>query len=186
MGWIRKGVAIGGVASAATLAWRARRRGNTATRIEAAITVQQPRAEVWSFWRRPEELPRILPGLEAVRPVADGRYRWWTSGPVETDGSLEILEEQPEELLSYRVREGSGVEGQAQVRLSDAPGGATVVRVALAFDPPEIVARALGAIDPAPRRALKEVLRRHRQLLEAGEIPTTDGQPAGAGRSQSR
>jgi hypothetical protein len=60
-----------------------------------------------------------------------------------------------------------------------------VVRVALELDPPEIVARALGAIDPVPRRALKEVLRRHRQLLEAGEIPTTDGQPAGAGRSES-
>jgi uncharacterized membrane protein len=185
MGWIRKGVAIGGVASAAALAWRARRRGDTATRIEAAVTVQLPRAKVWSFWHRPEELPRIVPGLEGVKPVADGRYRWWTSGPVEIDGSLEIVEEQPEELLSYRMREGSRVEGHAQVRLSDAPGGGTVVRVALELDPPEIVARALGAIDPVPKRALKEVLRRHRQLLEAGEIPTTDGQPAGAGRSES-
>lgn len=185
MGWIRKGVAVGGAASAAALAWRALRRGETATRVEAAVTVQLPRAEVWSFWRRPEGLPHIVPGLEAVKAVVDGRYRWWTSEPVEIDGSLEILEERPEELLSYRV-EGSGVEGHAQVRLSEGAGGGTVVRVALELDPPAAVARTLGAIDPVPRAALKEVLRRHRQLLEAGEIPTTDGQPAGAGRSQPR
>ncbi|HET9581660.1 MAG TPA: SRPBCC family protein [Gemmatimonadota bacterium] len=185
MGWIRKGVAIGGAASAAALAWRALRRGETATRLEAAVAVQLPRAEVWSFWRKPEELPHIVPGLEAVKAVVDGRYRWWTSEPVEIDGSLEILDERPEEVLSYRV-EGSGVEGRAQVRLSEAAGGGTVVRVTLDIDPPGAVGRVLGAIDPVPRRAIKEVLRRHRQLLEAGEIPTTDGQPAGAGRSQAR
>jgi hypothetical protein len=32
-------------------------------------------------------------------------------------------------------------------------------------------------------RALAEVLRRVKQQMEAGEIPTTDGQPAGAGRA---
>lgn len=141
---------------------------------------------MWSFWRRPEELPRFVPGLEAVEPTGAGRYRWRSSGPVETDGSFEMLEELPEELLTYRSREGSGIEGHAQIRLSDAPGGGTVVRAVLELDPPEAVALALGTIDPVPRRALKEVLRRHRQLLEAGETPTTDGQPAGAGRSEPR
>lgn len=186
MGWVRKGVAISGVASAAAVAWRVRQRVGSVTRIEAAVTLQPPRAEVWSFWRRPEELPRIIPELESVEPIGTGRYRWRSSGPLETDGSFEMLEELPEELLTYRSPEGSGIEGYAQVRLSDAPGGGTVVRAVLELDPPEAVARALEAIDPVPRRALKEILRRHRQLLETGEIPTTDGQPAGGGRSGPR
>lgn len=186
MGWIGRGMVISGIASAAALVWRARRRAGAATRIEAAVTVQLPRAEVWSFWSRPEELPRFIPALGVVEPIGAGRYHWRASGPGEADGSFEILEERPEELLTYRSREGSGVEGRGQIRLSDAAGEGTVVRATLELDTPGAITLALEAIDPVPRRALKEVLRRHKRLLEAGEIPTTDGQPAGADRSGPR
>ena len=38
------------------------------------------------------------------------------------------------------------------------------------------MAQVLGAV---PERVLREELRRFKQLLEAGEIPTTAGQPSG-------
>jgi uncharacterized membrane protein len=63
-----------------------------------------------------------------------------------------------------------------------APGGrGTEVHVVLRYDPPAgpvgaAVAKLLGE-DPAG--AIEEDLRHFKQVMETGEIPTTQGQPTG-------
>ena len=58
------------------------------------------------------------------------------------------------------------------------------MRVVLKYDPPAgrigaTLARLLGQ---APEQQIREDLRRFKQMMEAGEAPTTEGQPAGCNR----
>jgi uncharacterized membrane protein len=65
--------------------------------------------------------------------------------------------------------------------LTAAHGRGTLINVDMQYDPP---AGALGMtfaklFGEEPAQQVREDLRRFKRLLEAGEIPTTDGQPHG-------
>lgn len=46
------------------------------TSTSRAITINRPEAEVFEFWTKPENLQRILPGVESIEHQPDGRWRW--------------------------------------------------------------------------------------------------------------
>ncbi|MEO7911327.1 MAG: hypothetical protein ABIV47_16910, partial [Roseiflexaceae bacterium] len=74
------------------------------------------------------------------------------------------------------------VENAGTVRFEPATGGrGTIVRVVIDYKPP---AGALGAavaklFGEAPQQQIEGDLRRFKSIMEAGELPTTVGQPAG-------
>ena len=76
----------------------------------------------------------------------------------------------------------SGIRNSGGVRfLADPAGRGTRVEVDLRYMPPlggagALVAKLLGE---EPSLQLKEDLRRFKQILETGEIPTTEGQSSG-------
>ena len=59
--------------------------------------------------------------------------------------------------------------------------GETEVRLNQKFDPPggQVAIALAKVLGSAPDQLAKENLRRLKQLLEAGEIPTITGQPSG-------
>ena len=70
-----------------------------------------------------------------------------------------------------------------QVLFSEGPEGrGTEVKVLLAYDPPAGIFGALYTklFGEDPATQIHEDLRKAKQLLEAGEIPTTEGQPKGS------
>ena len=83
---------------------------------------------------------------------------------------------------SWRSLPGSDVDTAGSVHFTPAPGGrGTEVRVSLKYDPPAgkagaMVARLFGE---APEQQIEGDLCRFKQLMEAGEIPRTTGQPRG-------
>jgi uncharacterized membrane protein len=74
------------------------------------------------------------------------------------------------------------VDTAGSVHFTPAPAGrGTEVRVSLKYDPPAgkagaAIARLFGE---SPDRQVEEDLHRLKQLMEAGEVPTTVGQPRG-------
>jgi len=94
----------------------------------------------------------------------------------------DITEYRQKELIAWRSLEGSDVDNSGTVRFEPATGGrGTVVRVVLDYNPP---AGALGAavaklFGEAPQQQIEGDLRRFKNIMEAGEIPTTTGQTAG-------
>jgi len=78
---------------------------------------------------------------------------------------------------------GADVANAGSVHFKPAAGGqGTEVKIQLQYNPPAgnlgaWVAKLLGQ---DPRRQIDEELRRFKQLMETGEILTTEGQPAGA------
>ena len=94
----------------------------------------------------------------------------------------EITADRPGEEIAWRTLDDSGAANAGSVKFEAAPAGrGTIVRVSLHYSP---LGGALGAglvklIGHDPQSRIREDLRRFKQVLETGEIPTTRGQPAG-------
>jgi uncharacterized membrane protein len=150
------------------------------TPLEAAVTINKPRAEVYAFWRGLENLPRFMKNLEEVVDLGDGRSHWVGKSPLgfKAEWDAEIVEDREGEYISWRSLPGSQVQNAGTVHFDDAPGDrGTTVRVSLEIGGiGQIVGKAFGGVT---QQQVKEDLKRFKQLLEAGEIATTDGQTHG-------
>jgi uncharacterized membrane protein len=152
-------------------------------RVDEIITVNKPPEEVYRFWRNLENLPSFMKHLESVRVLDGGRSHWVAKAPagrtVEWDAV--IHNEVPNELIAWRSLPDSRVDHAGSVQFRLAPGGrGTEVRVELQYNPPGgLMGAAVAKIwGEEPSQQVKEDLRRFKQILEAGEILTTEGQPS--------
>jgi uncharacterized membrane protein len=154
-------------------------------RVEQTISVEKPVDEVYRFWRALENLPRFMSHLESVKEVDTARSHWVAKGPrdAKVEWNADIVAEEENRRLAWKSVEGADVPNAGQVLFEPAPGGSgTVVKVVLAYDPPAGVLGALYAklFGQEPTQQIKEDLRHFKQILEAGESPTTEGQPQGS------
>ena len=152
--------------------------------LTTALTVAAPRDEVYAFWRRLENLPRFMEHLREVRTEGDGRSHWTADVPgldATLEWDAETVADVEGERLAWRSVPDSDVENAGEVRFRDAPADrGTEVHVTIRYRPPAGAAgRALAkALGPVFRQMVKEDVRRFKHVIEAGEIPTTEGQPA--------
>jgi uncharacterized membrane protein len=153
-------------------------------RVEKSVTIARSAEELYQFWRNFEQLPAIMRHLESVERTGENTWRWTARAPAGQTVSwdAEITMEMPDRLIAWRSLEGSTVWHQGAVEFLRATGGrGTVVKVSMKYDPP---AGALGKavarlFREEPSQQVAEDLRRFKQLMEAGEISTTEGQPSG-------
>jgi uncharacterized membrane protein len=154
------------------------------SRVEHAITVMKPVAEVYRFWRDLENLPCFMTHLDDVDTTTDGKSHWVARGPLglRVEWDAEIVTDKPNEVIAWRSLDGADVDTAGSVHFKELPNGrGTEVRVELKYDPPggqvgTALAKLLGK---APDQQIRADMRRFKQLLEAGEIPSTEGQPHG-------
>lgn len=149
-----------------------------------SIIVDRPAEEIYQFWRDFENLPRFMNHLAAVRVLSDRRSRWTAKAPGggEVSWESEITDDRPDESIAWRSLDGADVANSGIVRFDRAPGGrGTQVTVDLHYRPPGGMLGAVAAkmSGENPEHQIQEDLRRLKRLMEAGEIPTTAGQPAG-------
>jgi uncharacterized membrane protein len=157
-------------------------------RVEKAVTINRSPEELYSFWRNFENLPRFMNHLESVRLTGEKTSHWVAKAPAGTsvEWDAEIYNEKDNELIAWRTLENADVASAGSVHFESASGGrGTVVRVILKYDPPAgkigaFVARLFGE---NPEQQIDEDLRRFKQLIETGEVATTEGQPSGRSAS---
>jgi uncharacterized membrane protein len=189
--WRRAGLALAGaplVWRGATGSWPIHRTATDSAEavpapIEVNVTIDRPRQELWQFWRRIENLPQFMRHLERVEDHGNGRSHWYAKSPVgiHVDWEAEIVDEREGHFLSWSSLPDSRVHNAGSVFFEDDPAGrGTIVRVQMEATPGHGLGRAVGRVlSPVTERQVHEDLRRFKSLMEAGEIPTTDGQPAG-------
>ncbi|HEU5335059.1 MAG TPA: SRPBCC family protein [Terriglobales bacterium] len=156
---------------------------STLISVRRAITIDKTPEELYRFWRDFENLPRFMRHLHSVRGEG-GRLHWESSGPLGKHFSwqAEITEDRENELISWRSLPGSQIENQGSVRFQAAPQGrGSEMQVELVYRPPagRIGAAFASLFGEEPEQQIREDLRRFKELMEAGEIATTDGQPHG-------
>ncbi|HKV08585.1 MAG TPA: SRPBCC family protein [Thermoanaerobaculia bacterium] len=151
--------------------------------VQTAVTIGRPASEIYAFWRRLENLPRFMNNVESVTEIDDRRSHWVAKSPLgfRAEWDAEIVEDQEGRLLSWRSLPGATVHNAGTVHFEEAPAGrGTVVRVNLEYRSESGLVQMVGKVlKPITKQEVREDLRRLKELLEAGEIPTIDGQTHG-------
>ena len=153
-------------------------------KVERAVTINRPREELYRFWRNFENLPRFMDHLISVKVTDTTHSHWIAMAPAGTsvEWDAEIINERANELIAWRSLDNADIGNAGSVHFTPTPDGlGTVVRVVLEYDPPAgylgaTIARLFGQ---EPDQQVREELRHFKALMEAGEIPTTEGQPSG-------
>jgi uncharacterized membrane protein len=156
-------------------------------KVEESVTISRSPVEIYQFWRNFENLSKFMGHLKSVTPYDNTRSHWVAKAPLgaKVEWDAVITNEQSNKFISWRSVEDADIPNAGSVTfepLSEDRG--TIVRVILEYKPP------LGALGAAvaklfgeePSQQIREDLRRLKQLLETGEIPTIEGQPMGAQR----
>lgn len=162
----------------------ARRRSGEITVLKT-ISVNASQEVLYSFWRDFQNFPRFMRHLKQVEVLEGNRSRWIAHAPVgsSVEWEAEMTQDVPNQRIAWRTINGD-VNHSGAVRFEPAPGGrGTEVRVELNYRPP------LGALGSAvawllgeePEFQIQEDLRKFKQIVETGEVPTTEGQPTGRG-----
>ena len=148
-------------------------------RVIEAITVNQPIDIVYGFWRRFENFPRFMRYVESIE-CSGSKSHWRVKGPagVRVEWDAELVEDRPNERLSWRTTAEADVDHQGAVRFAHAPGSrGTEVSVDLSYRPPAgRVGRSVAWLFGSdPEAQVREDLRRFKQIVEAGEVTLSDG-----------
>lgn len=166
---------------------RARLGGRRGTNVDEAVTINRPISEVYRFWRNFENLPRFMRHLEAVAVREAGISHWIAKGPAGTtvEWDARIINEVDNKLIGWQSLEGSTISTAGSVNFDETERG-TTVRVRLQYSPPagKLGSTVAWLFGEEPSQQIREDLRRFKALLETGEIPTTEGQSSGRGRSR--
>lgn len=152
--------------------------------VEKCITVNKTPEECYRFWREFDRFPEFMEHLVEVTKVNDTRSHWKARAPVgaSVEWDADITADQPGEVLAWHSAEGADVDNGGTVRFERAPGNrGTIVRVEMQYKPPGGKAGALVAklFGENPLQQMDADLRRFKQLIETGEITTTEGQSSG-------
>jgi uncharacterized membrane protein len=165
------------------------RRMNDRNRAYASVTINRSAEDAYRFWRDFENLPRFMDHLQSVRMTGDRRSHWTAKAPAgkSVDWEAEVVDDHPNELITWRTVDGAKVPNSGSVRFTPAAGGrGTEVRVELEYTVPgrmfgAMVAKVFGE---NPQQQICDDLRRFKQVIETGEIARSDGSPQGTSVKQ--
>ena len=146
--------------------------------VDESITINLPREEVYRFLRDVSNVTPVMQHVEsAITGSGDSRSRWIvvTPGGKRIEWDAELVHEIENELIAWRSADG-GIAVSGSIHFRDAAGDrGTEVRVEMRYGPP--------ALDEDLSECVRRDLKRLKARIEAGVLPETEGQPAGARKS---
>lgn len=152
--------------------------------VKSSVLVNASSEEVYGFWRDFENLPLFMRHLDSVRVSPEGRITFVAVGPMGTQivWDAEIINDVPNESLSWSSLPGSDLAVDCSVTIRQAPSNrGVVVAVVMSYRPRSgrvgrTIAQFLAAY---PSFWIKQDLRRFKAFIETGELPTIQGQTHG-------
>lgn len=150
--------------------------------IGRTVLVNRPRQELYDFWRDFRSLPRFMQNIERVDVIDQRRSHWVIASPggtVEWDSV--IVEDIPGERIAWKSEDGADVQNSGLIEFRDnSAGRGTEVSATIVYDPPagdlgRTIAKLFGK---EPKIQARRDLRRFKQLMETGEIPTAEAPDA--------
>jgi uncharacterized membrane protein len=151
-------------------------------RVRESFTIAKDPGQVYDFLSNPGNWKKFLHVIRLESGRA-GQLRLVIGKPagIDFESRVEVTDHKPGEYIAWASNEQM-LEHRGVVRFDKAPGDrGSEISVALEFKAPAgPMARGLASlVGWNPQQLVRESLRHLKQLLEAGEIPTTVGQPVG-------
>jgi uncharacterized membrane protein len=143
------------------------------------VSINRPRQELYEFWRDFRNLPLFMENIEEVVIFDGNRSHWVVSAPADSTVEWDsvITEDVPGECIAWSSVPGASVPNSGRIEFRDSTNGrGTQVTVTIAYEPP---AGAVGKLfakifKREPNIQARHELRRFKQLMETGEIPTSE------------
>ena len=145
--------------------------GAKGVHVREAITVNASPEELYTFWRRLEQLPSVMPHLERVEQI-DFKLSRWTAkafGQMPVTWTAEIINEVPFETIGWKTLPGETIQHAGSVVFKPLYGtNSTDVRVHLQYSPPGGKAAAWFAalVGQDPARLTREGLQALRKRFD--------------------
>lgn len=152
--------------------------------IKRSVTINKAPQELYTFWRKLENLPRFMHHLERVEEQSEKSSHWHAkiAGGIPVEWNAEITEDTPGQRIAWRTKPDSQVQQVGVVEFRANTGGrGTIVDVEIRYTPPGgIIGETFGRLlNGVTAEQVKNDISRFKSLMETGEIPTTEGQPSG-------
>jgi uncharacterized membrane protein len=152
--------------------------------VAKAITINSSPDTIYRFWRNLENFPRFMRHLVEVTSTGERTSHWVAKAPAGTlvEWDAEIVEDEANSRIAWRTLPTSSIEHEGVVSFEAAPGDrGTIVRVSTSYLPPagKLGVHVAKLFGEEPNLQIEADLRRLKQLIETGEIATTEGQPTG-------
>ncbi len=153
-------------------------------RREKSISVNRSPEECYRFWRDFKNLARIMDHVEGIEVTSPRRSHWVALGPagVRVEWDAEITTDNENRSIAWRSLEGADVDNFGVVRFEPRPGNrGTIIRADIQYRSPggKLGSAIASLFGHEPGQQVAGALRRFKQLIETGEIATTEGQPSG-------
>lgn len=151
---------------------------------EQSIAILRSPEELYRYWRDVSNLPKVMQHLERVTKVSETRSEWVANGPfdVELKWEAEVFQDRPNEMIAWRSLPGGDVDTAGSIHFEALPDGrGTALKLSLKYSPPggKVTAGLAWLLGQGAEQRIDEDLRRFKSVMEAGEAPTTNGQPTG-------
>ena len=141
--------------------------------VRESVVIEKPDSELYAYWRKLENLPRIMSHLESVTEMGT-RSHWKAKGPLGTSPEWDavITDERQNETISWRSLEDSQIPNEGTVRFSRRSDSSTEVLVSLTYHPPlgpvgAAVARLFGE---EPTKQIRDDLQNFKGAVEGGTL----------------
>lgn len=143
--------------------------------VRTHVLVNRPRSEVYSFWRKLENLNLFMEHVEDIREMDDKTSSWKIKIPG-LPGSLEweaeIVKEEEGREISWQSRPGSSIDNAGKINFSDTPGrGTTRIDALISYRAPfgkvgEGISRLMT---PVFKRKIEEDIRSFKYYMESAK-----------------
>ena len=140
------------------------------SRITQAIEVDVPVRVAYDQWTQFESFPKFMDGIDKVEQLDDKRLEWTATIASKTKHwRAEIVDQQPDRLVSWRST--SGARNDGEVRFEPITADRTRIVLELDVEPDgliETAGEALGVVD----RQVRGDLERFKEFIELRREPT--------------
>lgn len=147
--------------------------------VRTTMVVNKPKNEVYSFWRKLENLPSFMKHLKTVEEHDNKRSHWEALLP----GNLglikweaEIVEEEENRKIAWRSVEGSTIENAGKVVFEEALGGqGTKLDIIISYRPPagDVGRKVAGWLNSTVEKYIREDVANFKDHIESTQPNTT-------------
>jgi uncharacterized membrane protein len=139
--------------------------------IRESIEVDVPVSTAYNQWTQFEEFPQFMDGVESVKQTDDTHHLYWVAevGGQRREWQAEIVEQKPDQKISWRALDGNGPNGV--VEFEPLGEDKTLVTVEIAYEP-EGFTEQLGAKVGIDSRQVKGDLERFKEFIESRGVET--------------
>lgn len=151
-----------------------------AINIRTGLIVNQPKDEVYAFWRKLENLPLFMKHLAAVTEI-DSKHSHWEAVIPGNIGKIkwnaEIVKEEPGYLIGWQSVPNSMINNAGKVTFHDAMNGeGTELEVVITYHPPagEIGASVAKVFNPVFEKIIRQDIMNFKEYIETKHRSTSN------------